>query len=150
MGHDERPTAEAFTAQFCAYLTERGLRATDRRRMVADHLATRGGHVTLQQLTDEIQAADASVGHVTVYRAVRLLEDAGLVERTTLGDVDRYEVAGAHHDHLVCDVCGRVVEFHEEAIERRQRVVAAAHGFRMTDHAHVIHGVCRDCSAAEA
>jgi len=154
MAAERRPraltNADELRRRFRHWLAGRDLRATSRRMMVVDHLARRGGHCTLQQLIDELLEIDPTLGSVTVYRTVRLLEDAGLVERTTLAGADHYELAGGHHDHIVCDVCGKVAEFHVEAIEQRQRVVAAAHGFRMTDHEHVIRGVCADCRAVKA
>ncbi len=138
-------SSPSLTERFADYLHRQGLRFTPRRRGIVGFLATRGGHATLQSLVEELQARDPSLGSVTVYRTVRLLEDAGLLQRTVLDGVDHYELASSHHDHLVCEGCGAVLEFYNAAIEARQAVVAERLGFRMTDHTHVIRGRCRAC-----
>jgi Fur family ferric uptake transcriptional regulator len=135
----------AMTEAFEAFLREQGQSLTTRRRWIVEHLAKRGGHVTLQELTDELQTEDPGLGTVTVYRTMRLLEEAGLMQRTPLDGVDHYEPVSSHHDHMLCEACGRVFEFHSPAIEARQAELAAELGFRITAHEHVLRGRCRAC-----
>lgn len=138
-------TPDVFVERFVAALGARGLRPTPRRLQVARHVARRGGHATVQQLVDELQAVDPAMGSVTVYRAVRQLEAAGLLQRTSLDGVDHYELPSTHHDHLVCEGCGAVAEFYSAELEARQVEVARRLGFRVTAHAHVVRGRCVRC-----
>jgi Fur family ferric uptake transcriptional regulator len=128
--------------QFARWLQARQIRPTSARRAIAEHLDGRGGHATLQQLSQELHP---TVSKITVYRTVRLLEEAGLVERLELHGVDHYEVRGEHHDHIVCVRCGQVAEFHSDGIEARQRAIALAHGFEATGHRHLLYGRCASC-----
>ena len=74
-------------------------------------------------------------------------ESAGMVERNTFeNNVSVFEIASdSHHDHLVCQGCGKVVEFHNQSIETEQQRVAEANGFELTDHALILYGLCAEC-----
>lgn len=89
------------------------------------------------------------VGLATVYRVLTQFEAAGLVSRQNFeGGQAFFELdRGAHHDHLVCIRCGQVVEFLDEAIEERQRAIAAEHGFTLEAHTLNIQGLCPNCQA---
>jgi Fur family ferric uptake transcriptional regulator len=88
----------------------------------------------------------------TVYRAVPLLIEAGLIQPTMLsrGTGHFYEVAfeREHHDHLVCKRCGEVIEFHSEAMEALQREIAARYDFSIEEHVHELLGRCKRCRAS--
>ncbi len=121
-------------------------RLTPQRRMIADVLFHEGEHKNVDELHQLVRARDGSVGHATVYRTLKLLQELELVHANSLVDgTARYEVANAHdehHDHLVCRQCGHIVEFENEAIEQLQEQVARQHGFRLADHRMMLYGDC--------
>ena len=85
----------------------------------------------------------------TVYRAVPLLVDAGLIQPALVSKADgqRYEAAfeREHHDHLVCTNCGRVVEYQSETLGALRREIAKRYDFELDEHVHELRGRCRDC-----
>ncbi len=83
-------------------------------------------------------------GLATVYRVLTQLQHAGLLKQAHFESGKAvYELDdGMHHDHLVCTTCGRVQEFHDDAIEQRQRLIAVEHGFEVIEHSHILYGRC--------
>lgn len=104
-------------------------------------------HISAEEVYRSLIAAGDDVGLATVYRVLTQFEQAGLVMRHNFeGDHSVFELShGDHHDHLVCVKCGRVDEFFDEIIEDRQEKIAKNKGFRMTDHALNIYGLCKTC-----
>ena len=86
------------------------------------------------------------VGLATVYRVLTQFEQAGIVERHNFeNNLSVFEIAqDKHHDHLVCDVCGSLVEFHNDIIENEQLKVAEEHGFKLSGHSLVLYGICNN------
>ena len=86
------------------------------------------------------------VGLATVYRVLTQFEQAGIVERHNFeNNLSVFEITqDEHHDHLVCDVCGKIIEFHNEVIEEQQRQVAQEHGFKLSGHSLVLYGICNN------
>ncbi|MGB5833393.1 MAG: ferric iron uptake transcriptional regulator [Thiohalocapsa sp.] len=107
-------------------------------------------HLSAEDVYKELLHAGEEIGLATVYRVLTQFEGAGLVCRQHFeGGQSVFELnRGGHHDHLVCVKCGTVVEFVEEYIEERQRVIAKRHGFSIDDHSLVIYGVCPVCQAS--
>lgn len=101
-------------------------------------------HLSADDVSHALIGGGYDVGLPTVYRVLAHFEKAGLLCRTRLdGDKVHYELKhDDHHDHLVCLHCGRVEEFHDAEIERRQRAVAAAMGFELKEHALTLYGRC--------
>ena len=95
-----------------------------------------------------VKKADSSVGQATVYRTLKHFLDAGLARSVHFGDgVNRYEPSYGqeHHDHLICENCGKSVEVVDPEIERLQEVVARDQGFILTRHKMYLYGICEDC-----
>lgn len=107
-------------------------------------------HLSAEEVYRLLIESGDDVGLATVYRVLTQFESAGLVSRHNFeGNTAVYEVNhGEHHDHLVCVKCSRVEEFVDKEIESRQVEIAANAGFKMTDHALNIYGLCRDCQVA--
>jgi Fur family transcriptional regulator, ferric uptake regulator len=106
-------------------------------------------HMSAEDVYKTLLAENLDAGLATVYRVLTQFEQAGLLVRTRL-EAGRatYELdEGHHHDHLVCLTCGRVEEFVDAEIERRQREIAAAHGFELLEHSLSLYGECNkpDC-----
>ncbi len=138
--------ADAIQLQLQRHLAARGLKRTRQRERILRALLDLPGHVTMEQLARHVGQAHPGIGQATVYRAVKLFEDAGILVRHALqGAQVHYELVAPqaeHHDHLVCITCGRIFEFSDPVIEARQEALAAQHGLRMVSHSHVIRGEC--------
>jgi Fur family ferric uptake transcriptional regulator len=128
--------------QLCA---DKGLRMTEQRRVIARVLSEAEDHPDAEELYRRASAIDPHISIATVYRTVKLFEDAGILERHDFRDGrSRYEeVPDAHHDHLIDLQTGRVIEFRNEDIERLQRMIADELGFELVDHRLELYGVPR-------
>ncbi len=115
---------------------EKGMRMTDQRRVVARVLANAQDHPDVEELYHRAVAVDPHISLATVYRTVRLFEEAGVVERHDFGDGrSRYEEAGEdHHDHLINIKTGEVIEFFDEEIEKMKEALAEKLGFKLVGH----------------
>lgn len=116
---------------------------TEQRRVIARVLSESDDHPDVELLYQRAHAVDPHISIATVYRTVRLFEEANILERHEFGDGRaRYEDAGKeHHDHLIDLKSGRIIEFRNEEIERLQRKVARQLGFRLVDHRLELYGV---------
>jgi Fur family transcriptional regulator, ferric uptake regulator len=126
-------------------LKRAGLKVTLPRMKILEILEQSGTrHLTAEAIYRELMESGEEIGLATVYRVLTQFEAAGLVSRLHFeGNQAVFELArGGHHDHIVCTQCGRVEEFFDDTIERRQREIASEHGFRIKDHALVIYGDC--------
>jgi Fur family ferric uptake transcriptional regulator len=125
--------------QLCA---ARGLRMTDQRRIVARVLSSSQDHPDVEELYRRAHELDPNISIATVYRTVRLFEEAGVVERHDFGDGrSRYEEATeAHHDHLIDMRTGRVIEFFDAEIEELKEKIAERLGYRLIGHKLELYG----------
>ena len=122
---------------------EKGLRITEQRRIIARVLSDSEDHPNVEQLHERTSAIDPSISIATVYRSVRLFEEAGILEKHDFGDGRaRYEAApDTHHDHLIDVENGTVLEFVDPELELLQRRIAERLGFRLVDHRLELYGV---------
>lgn len=136
-----------FLAAFRQHLSREGLKVTRQRERIASVFSTVDGHVSVDELLVKVREVDDAVGYATVYRTLKLLVEAGLASVRHFGEgFARYEPLGEdHHDHLLCESCGRIVEFHDRFIEERQEKLARSLGYRLTHHRHELFGVCAEC-----
>ena len=133
---------------FRKYLERRGLKLTSERRRLFDEIFERHEHLEADELLVRLRGKHQKISRATIYRTLELLVDSGIVGRVRIGEAGyRYERlrAGDHHDHIICDHCGRVIEFFEPRIEALQDEVAARHGFVLLSHSHQMRGICRRC-----
>lgn len=134
-------------------LREAGLKVTMPRVKILKILEEANPHhLSAEEVYKVLRDRDEDVGMATVYRVLTQFESAGLVIRHNFGGEHAvFELDhGQHHDHLVCVRCGKVAEFIDAEIEQLQSKIAEAHGFRMTEHQHIIYGVCEHCSNCQA
>lgn len=122
---------------------DKGMRMTDQRRVVARVLSQSNDHPDVEELYRRAAAVDPHISIATVYRTVRLFEEAGIIARHDFRDGrSRYEEApDVHHDHLIDMKTGQVVEFMDEEIERLQALIARRLGYRLIDHRLELYGV---------
>jgi len=125
---------------------EKGLRMTDQRRVIARILSNAEDHPDAEELHRRAAAEDDRISLATVYRTVRLFDEAGIIERHDFRDGRaRYEEASDdHHDHLIDLRSGEVIEFVNEEIERLQEAVARKLGYRLVDHRLELYAVPLD------
>ncbi len=129
-----------------ALCAQRGLRITEQRRVIARVLSDSVDHPDVEKLHTRAVAIDPGISIATVYRTVRLFEEAGILDRHDFGDGrSRYEAAPeAHHDHMIDVESGKVVEFVDPELESLQRQIAERLGFRLVDHRMELYGVKLD------
>jgi len=115
---------------------EKGLRMTGQRRVIAKVLSQSNDHPDVETVYQRASVIDPKIGLATVYRTLRLFEEANILERHDFGDGRaRYEeIPKEHHDHLIDVKSGEVIEFHSEEIEALQNDIARKLGYRIVDH----------------
>ena len=126
-------------------LKSSGLKATlPRIKILEVFQQARTRHMTAEDVYKVLLAEDADIGLATVYRVLMQFEQAGLLSRSHFeSGKSVFELnEGQHHDHLVCVTCGRVEEFFDPEIEKRQRAISADRGFELQDHALSLYAVC--------
>lgn len=125
---------------------EKGMRMTEQRRVIARVLSESEDHPDVEELYRRSAKIDNRISIATIYRTVRLFEEAGILERHDFRDGrSRYEtISEEHHDHLIDVNSGIVVEFHNEEIERLQRKIAEELGYKLVDHRMELYAVPLD------
>lgn len=129
---------------------ERGLKMTGQRRTIAQVLSESTDHPDVELLYERASTVDHGISIATVYRTVRLFEEAGIIEKHDFGDGrSRYEEAGEdHHDHLINLRTGEVVEFVDDEIEKLQEAIAKKLGYKLMDHRLELYGLPLDDAKA--
>ena len=122
---------------------EKGMKMTEQRRVIARVLSLAEDHPDVEEVHRRSAELDSRISIATVYRTVRLWEEANILERHDFGDGrSRYEeVTEDHHDHLIDMKSGRVVEFQNEEIEQLQDKIAKAHGMKLVGHRLELYGI---------
>lgn len=133
-------------ASLASYLAGMGLKHTKQRDIVLTTFLDSNQHLSAEQLYQEVRRKSPNIGYTTVYRSLKLFVDAGLAQERRFDDgLTRYETEHAHHDHLVCLRCGKIVEFNNELIEDTQDKIAVEYGFKVLRHRHELYGYCSSC-----
>lgn len=136
-------------SDFKALLKKNNLKFTIQREVILETLYNSDEHLTPEALHHLIQdlQPDLKTGIATVYRTLALLEESNVVTSLSFGaQGKKYELgAKEHHDHLICTECGKITEFVDEEIEKRQHIITDDLGFKMIDHSMQIYGVCTEC-----
>jgi len=122
---------------------DKGMRMTEQRRVIARVLSAATDHPDVEELHRRAHAVDPHISIATVYRTVRLFEEAGIIDRLDFRDGrSRYEEhSGDHHDHLIDMKTGKVVEFVDPEIEALQEAIARKLGYRLVDHRLELYGM---------
>jgi Fur family transcriptional regulator, ferric uptake regulator len=152
MAHLDRGEGTALLERFRRFLRDHRLPVTRQRDLVAQTVLLAEDHLSVDGIRRRLRDKGERVGTATVYRTLDVLLESGLVRAHDFGEgFKRYEPmpAQAHHEHLICERCGRVVEFQNERLERMLPVIADEHGFQHDRHRVEIYGVCRECRQRE-
>lgn len=133
-------------------LKKAGLKVTSPRLKILDVLKKpENQHISAEDVYRILLDHGDEVGLATVYRVLNQFDDAGIVTRHHFeGGRSVFELSKkSHHDHLVCLTCGRVIEFEDDTIERRQLEVAKAHDIELTNHSLYLYGECKNADTCE-
>ena len=143
---DEDIDISRFLKDFEKSVRAQGLRMTSQRQTIAETFFKSKAHVTVDDLYAMVRKEDDRIGHATVYRTLRFMEESGLAESHRFGGGKlRYEVQQHHHDHIICVKCGTIKEFENQTMEDLQEEIAQEHGFVLKSHRMEIYGICPAC-----
>jgi Fur family ferric uptake transcriptional regulator len=147
---DAKRTADERFARFKDHLRAQRLKSTAQRDTIVKAFIESQRHISVEELYTEVRRRNPRIGYATVYRTMKLLTECGVAAERHFRDGEaRYESAEKqHHDHLICEGCGKIVEFEEPRIEQLQEDIAKRLGFQFTGHKMELYGLCRDCRRA--
>lgn len=136
-------STEKTTSRIEALCVERNMKMTDQRRVIARVLSDAKDHPDVEEVYNRSTAIDPNISIATVYRTVRMFEEAGILDKHDFGDGrSRYEEASdEHHDHLIDIQSGRVIEFLNDELEALKDKIAREHGFTLVGHRLELYGV---------
>ena len=122
---------------------QKGVKLTEQRKLVAQIMSDSRDHPNVDELYKRVSAIDSKISIATVYRTVKLFEEAGILTKHDFrGGKARYEeLPDSHHDHLIDVQSGEIVEFVDEEIEKLQKLVADKLGYKLVDHKLELYGV---------
>lgn len=130
------------------YLKSRNRKITKQRLILLDFFLKHEKHLSPQEIYHKLREVYPNFGWATVYRTLKLFSDAQLATSITLGDgKHRYEhkFQHPHHDHIICSLCKKTIEFFNPKIEELQRKIARKYKFKVQRHTLKIYGVCQRC-----
>ena len=133
---------------FQTFLGEKGLRLTKERIAVLREVFSFHDHFDPEYLYLRIKGSGSKASRASVYRTLNLLVESGLVEkisRTEKGNVYEHTYGHTHHDHMICEGCGSIIEFYSEKLENLQKEICRGNGFDGKSHTLEIRGYCTEC-----
>ena len=134
--------------RFKEALKDEELRLTSQRLAILEDILGSDEHRECDDIYLSLKRKRLPVSRATIYRTLDILENVGFVRKMNIGDGRfRYEnkLPKPHHDHMICLECGRIIEFVDDEIERRQDLMCAERGFKLIRHIHQMFGICRNC-----
>jgi Fur family ferric uptake transcriptional regulator len=134
--------------EFEGFIHGKGCRLTGERLKLIEGIKRQRGHFNVDILVSRLRKQGLKVSRDTVYRNLPILLEAGVIAQSFRTSRDTYYECGyfkAHHDHLICRECEKVVEFKDPQIEKAQRRVAEKHRFKLEHHCHQLVGLCKKC-----
>lgn len=135
-------------AIFRDFLKQKGLKLTQQREEILETFLKTEQHLSTEDLYKVIKKKKFGIGQATVFRTLKLLTEAGIAKEVRLGDKRvrfEHEYGHQHHDHLVCQVCSKLIETVDFEIERLQNVLCKKFQFTPTSHRLQIFGMCKQC-----
>ena len=122
---------------------DKGVKLTDQRRIIAKVMGESQDHPDVDELYNRVSKIDSKISIATVYRTVKLFEEAGIVAKHDFkGGKARYEQLNeSHHDHLIDIKTGEIIEFVDDEIEKLQQKVAEKYGYKLVDHKLELYGI---------
>lgn len=148
MENNQEVAFNIFLKNFKKNVSKIGLKNSIQKDYILKVLYFSKEHLTAEEISNKIKEYyNISIGIATVYRVVKFLHDMKLVNMLNVGDSSiRYELnLSEHHDHLICESCGKIVEFRDDLIENQQELVAKKNNFILKEHIMTIYGLCEQC-----
>jgi len=137
---------------FADFIKRKGLKTTRQRNTIISTFFRMRGHISVEELLNQVKKANPRIGYATVYRTLHLLVESNLVEERRFGDgMARYEGHSdvEHHDHMICLECGEIFEFFNPRLEALQEKLAEENNFKIYRHRLELYGACQDVEACE-
>ncbi len=137
-------------AAFAEFIQRKGLKTTRQRNTIISTFFRLRGHISVEELLNEVKKVNPRIGYATVYRTLHLLVESELVEERRFGDgLARYEGHSdvEHHDHMICLECGEIFEFYNPRLEALQEKLAEENDFQIYRHRLELYGACKDKEA---
>ena len=137
-------------AGFAEFIQRKGLKTTRQRNTIISVFFRLRGHISVEELLNEVKKVNPRIGYATVYRTLHLLVESNLVEERRFGDgLARYEGHSdvEHHDHMICLECGEISEFFNPRLEALQEKLAEENNFEIFRHRLELYGACKDKEA---
>jgi Fur family ferric uptake transcriptional regulator len=132
--------------RFEQFIRQHKGRLTPQRQFIVKEFLALKGHYGIDELHERLKQKGKIINPSTIYRTLKLLVQAGIaVERQFANGNTKYDVNVAHHDHLICLHCGKIIEFDSPKLESVQAHIVKNHGFVMAYHKHEIYGYCASC-----
>jgi Fur family ferric uptake transcriptional regulator len=141
-------TNNKLLSDFKDVLRKEGLKITPQRIAVLEEIIKNKGHRESEDVYMAIKTRKTHVSRATVYRTLDILVQNGFARKLNLGDGRaRYEpkIDSPHHDHMICNNCGKIIEFVNHEIEKIQEEIAKHHQFKLQQHIHQLFGICKEC-----
>ena len=141
-------TNEKLLSEFKDVLKKEGLKVTPQRVAVLEEIIKDKGHRESEDIYMAIKSRKTHVSRATVYRTLDILVQNEFARKLNLGDGRaRYEtkIDSPHHDHIICNECGKIIEFVNDEIEKMQKKIAKQHHFKLQRHIHQLFGLCKEC-----
>ena len=125
------------------YLRSHGKSVTPERLEILDEVLAQRCHFKIDDIILKMTNMEKKVSRATVYRSIKTIEEAGLIKYLrSINDEKIYEIVEEHHDHMICEVCGKIIEFHDLELEALQDSICKAQGFTPKRHTMKIFGIC--------
>ncbi|MBX9703243.1 MAG: transcriptional repressor [Silvanigrellaceae bacterium] len=148
-GHQEENTHQIFAN----YLAKLGLRQTRQRMLIFKAVVKSGRHVDVQAIAHQAKQFDSKIGVATIYRTLQLMTASGILAEQRFGRGKAYfefvDRENHHHDHLICNMCGEIIEFFDEKIENLQEAIAQRLGFILKSHTMELFADCKKAPHCE-
>ena len=139
---------EKILEKFKTRLRKKGQKVTLQRIAIFEEMAEDRGHRESEEIYIAIKSRNMHVSRATVYRTLDILVQNNFVRKLNLGDGRaRYEskIDSHHHDHMICNCCGQIIEYVDYEIEKLQEIVAKKYDFILKSHIHQLFGICKEC-----
>ena len=133
---------------YTEYLRSQGKSVTPERLEILDEILELSAHFKIDDIILKVTNSETKISRATVYRSIKTIEEAGLIKYLrSINDEKIYEVVEEHHDHMICEICGNIIEFHNKKLESLQNSICEQQGFTANRHTMKIFGVCKSCSS---